>query len=114
MQLIASWRLLICALFLVVVAGEAAAVPLKLEYAVSGTGPYTYNFKLTLDNNDSTWTSTSQGWGWLIFGDGASSSPLTGWTTTSAYPVGPWTGTGSSSGGHNGPNFSYVLDRCVP
>jgi hypothetical protein len=91
--------------------GAAAlnAVPIRMEYTVSGTGPYTYQFWLILDNNDNSWQS-GQGWGWLIFGDIANNqaSPLTNYSHTSGWPVGPWTSLTTSGGGHNGPTFYPV------
>ena len=94
----------------VLFSAAAQAVPITLYYQVSGTGPYTYNFTLVLDNNDSSWTAASnQGWGWVIFGDAVSAaSPLTSYTHTSGFPVGPFTGISSSGGGHNGPTFTPV------
>lgn len=102
-------RYCLLGLALALVAGSLSAVPIKLEYTVTGSGPYTYNFTMTLDNNDSTWTAGSnQGWTWLIFGDAnGTASPLTAWTLTSVVPQ-PWTGMSSSGGGHNGPTFSPV------
>ncbi|MCZ7608106.1 MAG: hypothetical protein M5U25_19015 [Planctomycetota bacterium] len=97
-------------------AGSLAAVPLTLKYQVKdlGTGTYQYDFVLVVDNNDMTY-QPGQAWRWLIFGDHATSSPLTAWQISSGQlPVGPWTGMSSSGGGHNGPTFSYVLDYWTP
>lgn len=98
-------------------AGSLSAVPLTMTYRVTdlGGGSYQYDFRVVCDNNDNTYAS-GQGWGWLIFGDSSTSpAPLTNWQISSGQlPVGPWTGMSSSSGGHNGPTFSYVLDAWIP
>lgn len=98
-------------------AATAEAGPLRLDYAVTdlGGGLYDYEFTLVLDNADSSW-APGQGWGWLIFGDAASAaSPLTGYVAdVTDYPIGPWTGTTSSGGGHNGPTLNPVGSYWVP
>jgi len=98
--------------------GIVNATPLKLDYSVNdiGGGLYNYDFSLVLDNNDSSWSS-GQGWRWFIFGDAPSgeTTPLTNFTMDSGdLPVGPWTSLNSTSGGHNGPTFSDVLDYWIP
>lgn len=97
--------------------GLAQATPLKLDYSVEdiGAGLFNYEFYLTLDNNDGSWAS-GQGWGWLVFGDAQSTAtPLTDFLgDPSDLPIGPWTGYGSTGGGHNGPTLQYVLDYWVP
>lgn len=97
-------------------ASSLAAVPLTMKYQVKdlGGGQFQYDFMLEVDNNDNSYV-VGQGWRWLIFGDSATSSPLTGWAISAGQlPVGPWTGMSSSGGGHNGPTFSNVLDYWVP
>jgi hypothetical protein len=93
------------------------AVPITMSYQVTGTGPtYSYTFTLVLDNHDSTWVA-GQGWPWLIFGDVPSPGPtnLTSWSGVgTVFPVGPWTGFGSSGGGHNGPNLAPVGNAWIP
>lgn len=47
-----SFRLIL-PMFLIIASSGLFAVPLTLEYNVSGTGPpYTYSFRLVLDNHD--------------------------------------------------------------
>ena len=91
-----------------------------LSYTVqaSSSGGYDYDFELVAG---AAQTSVA----WLIFGDSGPSGPAAaqalgngssgqvGVTMTSSVP-GPWTSLGSSSGGHNGPSFSYVLDPWYP
>lgn len=98
--------------------GIAQASPIRLDYAVNdmGGGLFDYEFSLVLDNNDNSW-APGQGWRWLIFGDAPypSSSPLTDFVgDLGDLPIGPWTGYGASSGGHNGPDLQSVLDYWVP
>ena len=94
---------------------NANATPVELEYDVTavGVGSYRYDFTLTLTNTNASWVS-GQGWGWIIFGDHASATPdvLTAWSGISVDA--PYTGFGTSSGGHNGPNLSNVLTYFIP
>lgn len=119
--LISIRRIVQLALLAAVFCGASAvsAVPLTLYYQVTpgaAVGTYNYDFTLVLDNNDSSWVS-GQGWGWLIFGDVPSPGPtnLTGFIGNPAsLPIGPWTGYSGSSGGHNGPTLSPVLNAWIP
>lgn len=98
-------------------ASTAYATPLRMDYAVTdlGGGLWDYDFYLTLDDNDHSW-QYGNGWGWVIIGDAqSSSSPLYDFAGDYGdFPVGPWDGWSTSSGYHNGPTLSYVLDCWVP
>ena len=95
----------------------ANAIPVTMDYTVTdlGGGLYDYEFWLILDDNDHSWQA-GMGWGWVIIGDAmSSSSPLYDFSGDYGdFPVGPWTGWSWSSGYHNGPTLSYVLDCWVP
>ncbi|UYV13665.1 MAG: hypothetical protein NCW75_05120 [Phycisphaera sp.] len=96
------------------VPAASLAQGLTLEYTVEDLGgTFEYEFFL---NTDGGWAS-GMGWRWFIWGDcvGPCTSPLTDWVgDPGSLPVGPWTGYSSSSGGHNGPTFSGVLDYWIP
>jgi hypothetical protein len=105
---------------LVAAASTAQAQSLDMCYQVTdlGGGLYQYDFELT---PDAGW-APGMGWRWLIFGDepgtccgGTGVSPLADFQEDPAsFPVGPWTGVGRSSGGHNGPDMQHVLDYWIP
>jgi hypothetical protein len=99
---------------------SAFAVPLTLEYSVSGTGPpYTYNFRLVLDNHDNSWAA-GQGWLGLAFGLSLAPPVFATWQTdVASYPVGPWTSPGwagaSGPGGqYSGPGFLSGGNYWIP
>jgi hypothetical protein len=102
-------------------AGAAIAQPqLDLKYTVTDVGGGQYHYVFTLAPN-AGW-APGMGWRWLIFGDepgtccgGSGISPFVGYVSDpNVFPVGPWTQHGFSSGGHNGPDMSFVLDFWVP
>lgn len=90
-----------------ILAGQAYATPLRLDYSVTPTSSnlYHYDFSLTLDNHDGSWVA-GQSWNWIVFADApyGSVSPLRDFVLESLSP-----GTGmhlsTTSGGHNGPTF---------
>jgi hypothetical protein len=89
----------------------AQATPLRLDYTVNASGGgYFYDFKLSLDNHDGTF-APGQGWDWIIFGDTPSGlSVINDFAVTpGTFPIGPFSGLGSSGGGHNGPTFVPVV-----
>ncbi len=104
-----SFRLIL-PMFLIIASSGLFAVPLTLEYNVSGTGPpYTYSFRLVLDNHDGSWGG-GQGWSKIIFGQAVPSAvnkaPFANWQTdSSSYPVGPFTSTYWSSFTTGGLNY---------
>lgn len=102
--------------------GGLFAVPLTLEYDVSGAGPpYTYDFRLVLDDNDCSWAG-GQGWSGVSFGMSQSPVVFASWQTDgSSYPVGPWTSTGwtgvtlgGSGVSYSGPCFLHSNQFWVP
>jgi hypothetical protein len=102
-----------CTLF---VAGSAMATPLRMDYSTAEISPgsYQYNFLLTLDDHDNSW-KPSQSFGWLVFGDGRFASTLPDFKVDpKSLPVGPWASTSRTTGGHNGPNFAFVLNTWLP
>jgi hypothetical protein len=108
-------RLLLASIALGVSAGVASAASLNLSYVKTSLGSlWQYDMTLSVDTSVTGWSS-GMGWRWLIFGDVPSgASPLADFVITSGFPVGPWTGLGSTSGGHNGPSFDFVLDYWIP
>jgi len=93
-------------------AASAQSVDLSYEVTDLGGGLFQYDFELT---TDAGW-APGMGWRWFIFGDCAGCpTPLTGFVGDPAsLPIGPWTGYSSSSGGHNGPTLSPVLEYWTP
>jgi hypothetical protein len=108
---------------LLATAGAAVAQPqIDLSYTVNDAGGGLFHYVFTLKPN-SNW-APGMGWRWLIFGDepctactppGTGVSPFVGYVSDpGVFPVGPWTQHGFSSGGHNGPDMSFVLDYWIP
>ena len=107
-----------CALMLLF-AALAHAVPMTLNYTVTpqpASNNFRYDFQLLVDNNDNSFQN-GQGWAWLIFadqdGNGNNGTLLQNSALVGAAP-GPWTTLGTTSGGHNGRSFNYVLDYWYP
>ena len=98
---------------LLLVPAIAVATPLTMTYAVEDNG-VNYDYVFHLEATDPPNGSV----GWLLFGDHGSAGPASAQTLqnpimTSAVPA-PWTSLSSSSGGHAGPTFAYVLDLWTP
>ncbi|MCK6503500.1 hypothetical protein L6R53_08900, partial [Myxococcota bacterium] len=102
------------AALLALLSAPATAADVELYYTVeaesSGTYLYTFGFQQAVPG--------SYNLGWVVFGDygstcGSTSATLSGATLVGDAP-GPWTSLSSSSGGHAGPTWSYVLDTWTP
>lgn len=110
---------LVIFLFFITIATPSFSTPLSLNYQITPTidDKYEYSFSLILDNNDDSW-SLGQGFGWLVFGDSQiiNTSPFADFKQTNYLlaEMGPWTKIEQTTGGHNGPNFAYVLDLWYP
>ena len=91
---------------------SAQAVPLRLDYSITGLdgGRYNYDFRLTLDNNDGSWEA-GQGWGNIRFGSGRSGDTTHRLTDfvgdTSTLPAGPFN-TFIETGRHFGPALAVT------
>ena len=108
-------RLFLASIVFGVSAGFASAASLNINYVKTFLGSvWQYDMTMSIDTSSTGW-SAGMGWRWLILGDvTVGPSPFADFSITSGFPVGPWTGLTSSSGGHNGPTFNSVLDYWIP
>ena len=95
-------------------AAHASDFTMYYEVTTTKTGTYQYDYRML-----QTGGSAGYGIGWLIIDDVSSSAGCGDGTNLSNAVLvgsapGPWTALGSSSGGHNGRSFDYVLDEWEP
>ena len=111
-------RLSMCALAFGGMAVASGAASLNMDYSMAPDASlWLYTMTLSVDTSSSAW-SPGMGWTLVVFGDEQSaSSPLSDFTVTSGFPVGPWDSLASSSGFHNGPTLGFsggILTYWVP
>lgn len=95
-----------------------AVAPLRLDYSITPAGAqgFYYEFELTLENSQGSWTP-GNGFGWIVFGHAGPNlpSPIADFTLDPAtFPVGPWNAIAASTGFHNGPSLTPVLNDWIP
>lgn len=97
--------------------GSVSGTPLRMDYEITdlGGGLFDYEFTLVVDNNDGSYQN-GQTWRWFVFGDSpVAPTPLANFVgDVNDLPIGPYTGYGQTSGGHNGPDLQSVVDDWVP